>query len=322
MSSSRLKILITEYDTLPLECMEQFRSIAEVELLPEGAELKKHLFDADLLITKLAHYIDEETINSASNLKAIATPTTGLNHIDQIAAKARNIKIISLKGETDFLNNVTATAEHNWGLLLALIRNTVHAHQEVISGEWQRNHFHGVELSCKTLGIIGVGRLGRMTASYAQAFRMNVNGCDPYAQDLPNFISMKSIEEVFESSDVICIHLPYNDETHHLVSKSLLERCKKNCVITNTARGEVIDENALLEILQTGHIAGFAADVLCGEALGDGTFPSSSRLVQYAKVYNNVVLTPHIGGATNDSLLKAETHLTNLILRYCRDKQP
>lgn len=138
------------------------------------AELKREIEKYDILIVRLGHKIDKEILNNAARLKAIVSATTGLNHIDLKEAEMRNIAVLSLKGEREFLDQIYATAEHTIGLILSLLRNIPAACEEARKGNWNRDAFRGVELHGKTLGIIGYGRLGSKVAHYAQGFGMRV----------------------------------------------------------------------------------------------------------------------------------------------------
>lgn len=257
------------------------------------------------LFVRLGIAIDEELLNHASNLRYIITPTTGLNHIDLATAKAKDICVISLKGETDFLNNIKSTAEHTWALLLALIRRIPAASSDVLQGNWQRERFLGSELNGKTIGIIGFGRLGRIVARYAQGFDMKilVNDIDPTSlKNLPLGYQSCSLKELLSKSDIISLHIPFNEENKYFFDSSKFKQLKSNSILINTSRGEVIQEEALLEALNNNGIGGAALDVLWDDSSWSSYIPPKHALIQYAKENENLIITPHIGGYAIESI--------------------
>lgn len=273
----------------------------------------------EILITRLGYEIDEDFLRRACNLKVIVTATTGLDHIDLQYASGRGIHVLSLKGETQFLRTVTATAEHTWGLVLSLLRKLPFAFQDVLSGSWERNRFKGTELKGKTLGIIGYGRLGRMVATYGKAFGMRVVAHDPHAKD--EDIELLDLGMLLAVSDIVSLHVPLADTTHNLIDDQSMAKMKKGAVLVNTSRGKVIDEKALLQALREGRLAGAALDVLADEEYSrhaDGVWPASDPLIQYARMHNNLLLTPHIGGLTSDSVEVTEIFMARKLQNYLR----
>lgn len=301
-SSQRFKILNTEPSRYSELCKANLRELGEVtEFECDRSELLRLVSDFDIVIAVLRNTFDAEVLSLANRLRYIATPTTGLNHIDLDCAEKNNVKVISLKGEIDFLKTVSATAELTWGLLLALIRHIPSACLSVQRGYWNRNEFLGVELKGKTLGILGCGRLGEKVAHYGLAFDMNVVACDPYQKTVPNNVRRVSLEELFLQSDIVSIHLPLNNETVEMVNKQVLSRLRKGSLLINTSRGEIVDERALIEEMKSGRIAGFACDVLVNEFSNDTNWLLKNEIFQYAKNHPNVLITPHLGGVTSES---------------------
>ncbi|HBY01135.1 MAG TPA: hydroxyacid dehydrogenase [Rikenellaceae bacterium] len=231
------------------------------------------------------------------------TATTGLNHLDVDALKEAGIEVLSLKGQTSFLETITATAEHTMGLLLSLVRTIPAAHQSVLHGNWNRDLFKGHEIAGKVIGIVGYGRLGKIVASYCRAFRMTVMIYDPFVK--VNDVSLRivdTLKEVFNSADFITLHLPLNASTMGLVDRTVLSGMKPGSYLINTSRGEIVVEDHLLETLTHKKIAGAALDVLCDEEY----FSVDNPLVQFAQHNENLLLTPHIGGCTWESMSKCE----------------
>lgn len=312
-----MNILISEPDGYSKEALTIYRGLGKV--LADKKLNREELFaavkDADVLVIRLGHKIDKEVLNAAKNLKIIACPTTGLDHIDLNAAKEKGVRIVSLKGEAEFLNTVTATAELSWGLLLALIRKIPLAFDSVKSGKWDRDSFKGVELRDKTLGVIGCGRLGKMIVQYGNAFFMNVIACDPHInhEDMEKAgAEAVTLEELLRRADFISVHVPLNEGTENLIGEKEFSRMKNGTYVVNTSRGKIIDEAALLRALKNEKIAGAAVDVMAGEEAG-GKFLKNNPLQEYAKSHDNFLIVPHIGGATYDSMRKTEDFIAKKV---------
>ena len=309
-----LKILVTEPENYSLAALETYRSLGQVDLGPMGdAELAARVAGYDVLVLRLGHAISRALMEKADKLKVIVSPTTGLDHIDLEAAAERKIVVLSLKGETEFLRTIPATAELTWGLLLALVRHLPQAYPSVLKGEWQRDRFRGHDLSGKTLGIVGLGRIGEKTARYGQAFGMRVIAFDPQrAGWLPDVEKMNSLKELLHRSEVLLIHVPLEKDTVGMFGAKELALLPPGAVLVNTSRGAVLDETALLQALESGHLAGAALDVVQNEA----KFGVRSPLVRYAKTHGNLLLTPHLGGATVESMAMTEAFMADKLKRF------
>ncbi len=276
--------------------------------------LAEQVAEVDVLIVRLAHRIDAEILTAGRQLRAVVTATTGLDHIDLEAAAARRVEVLSLRGETAFLRTIQATAEHTWALLLALARRLPWAFDSVRQGDWQRDDHRGSELSGKRLGILGLGRLGEQVARYGQAFGMRVAAFDPLRQGWPDGVRRCASQlELAATSDVLSIHLPLDDSTRGIVDGATLRALPKGAMVINTARGPLLDEATLLELLDTGHLAGAALDVVHGER--DGA-PPTSPLFAAAAERRNLLLTPHIGGATWESMHRTEEFMADKLCRF------
>ena len=310
-----MDVLITEPDGFSLRALDSLRS----------GGFETHLYDGELagvgdvienyegVIIRLGIHWSGELLKKAKNLKFIGTPTTGLNHIDLDAAQDLRIDVVSLSG-LQGLDCVTSTAEHAFGLLLALVRNTCAAHQSVLAGQWDRDAFTGRELRGKTVGVLGMGRLGRMFADMARAFRMRVVYYDPFVTT-DDFERCDSLRELAEQADVISIHVKLNPETVALLGRTFFESCRPGAFLVNTSRGELIDEDSLIEALECGKLAGAALDVLSGEPETGQVY--ESPIIEYARCHRSVILTPHIGGATLDAMRATEELLAaELVHRF------
>jgi len=313
---ARISILNAESKGYCTEARLILNDFAEVDYLDLGSEgLKSQLKNKayQCLIVRLANYIGKDILDLTSDLKVVATATTGLDHIDMEECDKRHIDVISLRGEASFLRSIHATAEHTWALVLSLIRNLPHAHSNVLKGQWDRDSFIGSELHDKTLGIIGLGRIGSIIAEYAMAFGMDVLVFTRPAEDANGATKLVSLEQLLELSDVISVHLPLNKDTAGFISKQQFLRMQKKPYLVNTARGEIIDDSDLLWALKEGHIKGAALDVLSNESANGITI--DNPLVKYATKNPNLIITPHIGGATKESMAKTEIFIAENIRR-------
>jgi len=272
----------------------------------------------DVLIVRLGHQIDAEVLDHADCLTTIVTATTGLNHIDLEEAYRRGISVLSLRGEREFLDGIYATAEHTWALVLSLFRHLPAAHTHVTNNSWERDLFKGTELHGKCIGIVGFGRIGTKVARYGVAFGMRVLVNDPkFSHGVSEIAEHVCLNRLLSEADIVSLHVHYDETTHKLIGEKELRAMKPGAVLVNTARGEVISEDALLSCLSDGHLGGAALDVLTGE--NDG-WTSSKRLIEYAKSYSNLVITPHIGGCTEESMEKTEIFMAKKLIEHYRTR--
>lgn len=268
----------------------------------------------DALMIRLGHLFDEEMLSRAKSLKLIGSPTTGLNHINLAAAKRCGISIVSLQGERDFLDEIYATAEFTWGLLLALLRKIPAATDSVKQGNWNRDLFRGRELHGKVLGVIGCGRVGTKVASFGRAFGMHVLAYEPHMA-APQWVNKIDLYDLASSADIILVHAAHNESTHKMLDSKFFDAIKSGAFLINTARGELMDESALLNALKNGGLAGAALDVLCFEnSLTDSL--ESLALIKYLKENDNLLITPHVAGATNESMEKTEIFIAKKMCKF------
>lgn len=305
----RPRILIAECQAFPTIAAQLLSQVAEVILADlTRDELLAAVGSVDMLWVRLRHRLDAEVMDAAPHLRLIVTPTTGLNHIDLEEASRRNIEVLCLRGETEFLKDVRATAELTIGLMLAIIRRIPAAAAHVLHGGWNRNLFKGNELFGKTAGVIGYGRLGRIVARYLRAFDMRVLASDPNVS--PDAVEegarLVPLDQLLAASDIVTLHVNYSTETHGFFGFKQFEMMKPGAWFINTSRGELVDEIALWEALQSGRIAGAALDVICNEGADD---LGDRSLIAYARTHDNLIIMPHIGGGTYESLEKTECFL-------------
>jgi len=285
-----MKILVT---------IEQFNPDAKkiLERLGEVEYRQGSLNDGEVIIVGLGLRIDKEVIIAAPKLKLIATATTGLDHIDVGYAQEIGIKVVSLQGED--LKEITGTAELAFGLMLALVRRIPESFNDVKNGNWDREKFLGHNLAGKTLGIVGLGRLGSMMARYGQAFGMRVIAYDP-KKDASEIARLVDFKTLLSESDIISIHAPLTEETTKMFNEKEFSQMKKTAFLINTARGAIVNEDDLLVALKKGTIVGYAADVLGGENEFNNT-STAHAIVKFTETNNNIIITPHTGGFTAES---------------------
>lgn len=311
-----MNVLVAESKLFSREAEERLRTLGEVRLMDlERQDLLTELSDCDVLWVRLRNRIDREVMDAATALKFIITPTTGLNHIDLEEAKRRGIAVLSLRGEVDFLTNIRATAEHTLALTLALLRNLRYAAEHVEDGGWSRDLFRGEELLGRTVGVVGYGRLGRITAEYFHAFGSDIIASDPCISkgSFSSFVKPLDLDALLGESDIVTLHVNLSAVTAGFFGRVQFARMKQGSRLINTSRGELLDEAALLGALRSGHLAGAALDVLCDE---DTRGMPNHPLVLYAKENRNLLLTPHIGGCTYESMERTECFMAEKLIRY------
>ena len=245
--------------------------------------------------------IDKSFLDRYKNLRIIISPTTGLTHIDIEYCQKKKIKIISLKGESEFLSSITATAEFTWTMLLALWRNLplISNCDELVENRW---NFKSNQLLGKNIGIVGLGRVGAQVANYALAFGCNVFYYDPYVSvQFENFQKKAKLNNLIENSDIICICASVLDKSSPpIFGNEEISFMRTNAILINTARGELLDEKSAFIALLEGRISGLGLDVR-KEELSQNR--SSENLIKLCKENSlNLLITPHVAGACSDAL--------------------
>lgn len=245
------------------------------------------------LIIRSATQVTAEVLDAGSDLVIVGRAGVGLDNVDVDAATEHGVLVVN-----DTLSNIISAAEHTMALILAQARNIPQAHAALTDGRWERGRWEGIELSDKTLGVIGLGRIGRLVAERALGFAMRVIASDPYVSEemaLHSVMSLVSLEELIAQSDFITIHVARTPETIGLINSELLELAKPNLRIVNVSRGGIVDEADLAEAVASGRIAGAALDVFDGEPI------TESPLFDL----DSVVVTPHLGASTEEAQSKA-----------------
>lgn len=320
-----MKILHIEFDKYSKSCLDKLSKSAEIFKvdIKNQEDFHKHLQSEnfDIIFTRLGLNIDKYAIDNQPNLKYIVTPTTGLNHIDMDYCFKKNINVISLKGEDQFLNQIKSTAEHTWALLLTLIRKIPNSIKTVNSGLWNRNSFVSDELHRKYIGIIGYGRLGKIISTYAKAFGMNilVNDIDPSKFKDSEFENT-NLDKLLKTSDYVTLHIDYSKSNYGFMNIDKFLKMKTGSFFINTSRGECINEEALLKVLKTNHLKGAALDVLEGDSAWSLTSPKENKLINYSSYNENLIITPHSAGYGIESIMRTRIFITNKFLNILNNE--
>ncbi len=272
-------------------------------------ELARIIGEYDALIVRSGTRVTREVLAAATRLKVVARAGVGVDNIDVDAATEFGILVVNAP-----TGNIVAAAEHTIALLMALARRVPHAHMSMTRGEWDRKRFMGVEVREKTLGLIGLGRVASEVARRARGLDMRVIAYDPYVSQehaRKAGAELLPLEDVLAQADFVSLHLPLTRETRGFMNAERLARMKLGACLINTARGGVIDERALLEALDSGHLAGAALDVFAEEPL-----PADHPLRRHPKV----VLTPHIGGSTVEAQARVATDAAEQVIAVLQGK--
>lgn len=304
-----MRLLVSECLDFSSEALCILRDHFDVQLadLDRGG-LIREVRDYEMLWVRLRNMIDAEVMQAAPRLKVVATNTTGLNHIDLDETKRRGISVVSLQGESEFLETIRSTAELTVALTLALMRQLIPAHEHVLGDGWDRTQFKGNDIYRKTVGIIGFGRLGRIVANYFRTMGARVLVHDiriPESVDVDGF-NATSLLQLLSEADIVSLHVNYTSENRHLLGDRELHQMKPGAVLVNTARGELVDQEALVAALLKEKLGGAALDVIDSEHSPSKSF---AQLKSLARTSERILLTPHIGGNTVEALERTEIFL-------------
>jgi D-3-phosphoglycerate dehydrogenase len=301
------KILVLEGITdRGLEILRAEGWTVDVHKALPPVELAQRIPPYEALLIRSGSQVTREVLEAATSLKVIGRPGVGVDNVDLAAATRRGVIVMNSPG-----GNLISTAELAMALLLALARNIPQADASMKAGKWDRKSFAGVELSGKRIGVVGLGRIGREVAARCRALGMEVAAHDPFVSPAvaeQAHVKLRSLDELLQSSDFLTLHTTLTRETHHLLGKKELAGAKPGIRIVNAARGELIDEEALLAALESGRVAGAALDVHGQEP------PQDWRLAQHPRV----VATPHIGAATREAQERVGTDIAIQVRDYLK----
>lgn len=297
-----MRVLVTE--SLSERGLEVLREDFEVDVRTELAkgDLVGEIAPYDALVVRSATQVTAEVIEAGENLKVVARAGIGLDNVDVDAATRRGIVVLNAPQ-----SNIVSAAEHTVALMLAQARRIPEACLSLKGGAWERSKFEGVELQGKTLGLIGMGRVGTLVGQRMLAFGVRVIAFDPYvSRDKAKELGvelMPTLEALLVQSDIVSVHLPRTPETEKFIGEREFGLMKEGVRLVNTARGSIIDEDALLKALKDGHVAGAALDVFSTEPM------TKSPLFEL----DNVVVTPHLGASTAEAQDKAGVTIAQMV---------
>ncbi len=296
-------------DNLSEEGVEVFKAEGiEVDVRPpqKPAELAAIINDYDGLVVRSATKVTAEALEGSTRMKVIGRAGAGTDNIDKDASTRHGIVVMNTPG-----GNTISTCEHTFALMMALCRNIPQAHASMAAGRWDRKSFMGKELSGKTLGIVGIGRIGGAMAKRAKAFEMKILGFDPILSPLKAEalgVELVPLDDIIERSDFITIHAPKSDKTNNLFSMKEMKRMKRECRIINCARGGIVNEQDLAQALREGVIAGAALDVYTSEPFENNPFLG----------LDNIVMTPHLAASTDEAQVTVAVDVAKQMADYLK----
>ncbi len=303
------RVLIT--DKVSDKAVERFRAEGglEVDYRPgiAGGDLLAAVAECAALVVRSQTQVTAQIIAAGRGLRVIGRAGTGVDNVDVAAATRAGVVVMNVPG-----GNTFSAAEHTFSLLLALARKIPGAARSMAEGRWERNRFLGTELYGKTLGILGVGRIGREVGQRARAFGMEVIGYDPFLpEEMLEKVAIRLVplDEIFRRSDFITVHTPLTAETHHMIGAGELASCKPTVRIVNCARGGIVDEKAVAEALAAGRLGGAAFDVYEQEPPVDLPF----------RDHPDVICTPHLAASTEEAQERVAVEIAEQICDYLRD---
>jgi D-3-phosphoglycerate dehydrogenase / 2-oxoglutarate reductase len=304
-----MKVLIT--DPIEQVCTDLLQKEGmQVDAKPglPADEIKKIIGGYDALIVRSGTKVTADIIAEAKEMKVIGRAGAGVDNIDVGAATRKGIVVMNTPG-----GNTVSTAEHTMALMMAMARNIPQSFFDLQNGKWERKKYMGTELFGKTLGVIGLGKVGREVAARARAFEMNVIGYDPLlAAEVASKLGLEtvSLDDIFKRSDFITVHTPLTEETRGILGEKSFALCKRGVRVINCARGGIIDEQALLKALESGQVAGAAFDVFVKEP------PVDNPLLKHPKV----VATPHLGASTEEAQEKVAKQIGEQLVDFFKGR--
>jgi D-3-phosphoglycerate dehydrogenase len=273
----------------------------QVDVQLDLSQLLIHIVGAHALIVRSATQVTAEVLDAATDLMVVGRAGIGLDNVDVEAATRRGVMVVNAPQ-----SNIISAAEHTMALLLAQARNVPQAHAALKAGRWERSRWEGVELADKTLGVVGLGRIGKLVADRARAFGMRLVAFDPFVsadRARQMGVELVALDQLVAESDFLTIHLPKTKETTGLIDRDLLLKAKPSLRVINVARGGIVDEQALADAIREGIIAGAALDVFVTEPT------TSSPLFEL----DSVVVTPHLGASTREAQDKAGDTIADMV---------
>ena len=273
----------------------------EVDVQLDLSGLLEHVKGAHALIIRSATQVTDEVLSAGSDLMVVGRAGIGLDNVDVAAATKRGVMVVNAPQ-----SNIISAAEHTMALLLAQARNVPQAHAALTAGRWERSKWEGVELADKTLGIVGLGRIGKLVADRAKGFSMRLVAYDPFVsaeRARQMGVELLDLDQLVAEADFLTVHLPKTKETTGLIGRDLLLKAKPSLRIINVARGGIVDEQALADCISEGIIAGAALDVFSTEPITESPLFA----------LESVVVTPHLGASTREAQDKAGDTIADMV---------
>ncbi len=307
-----MKVIVT--DEVAQEGLELLKQDPRVELDIRIGLNKEELLacigDYQVIITRSGTNVDKDLLDAGKKLKLVARAGVGIDNVDLDYASARGVIVVNAP-----FGNTNSAAEHTMALLLSFCRNITKANASLKNGEWKRAPFTGIELKGKTAGVIGIGKVGGRVVARLKAFECEVIACDPYvgvkrAHDLG--VKLVSHDEIYKHCDIITVHTPLNDETRDMIGEREIAMMKHGVIIINAARGGIINEQALLNGLQSNKVSGAAVDVFSEE-------PPRTELLKGLISQERLVVTPHLGANTFEAQVNVAIDVSREIVNYLDD---
>ena len=289
------------------------KNFKTIVITNSSLKFDKFISTCDIYLASAAIRVDKDFLKKATKLKVILSPSTGVDHLDINEIRKKNIKLITITKEIKLLETFSATSEIAFALILNLYRNIIPANKSALNGIWAREKFSGRQLLGKTIGILGLGRLGAITARIALGFGMKVVAYDIKKKNIKG-VKMLSMNKLFKMSDIVSVHVHLNSKTAGLIDRKFLTAMKKNSILINTSRGAIINDKDLLYVLKRKIIAGAGLDIINGEWLSKKEL-LEHKLINYAQKNNNLIILPHIGGSTIESIEGARIFICNKLLK-------
>ncbi|BCZ85213.1 3-phosphoglycerate dehydrogenase [Paraburkholderia terrae] len=286
-ASHKPVVLVTAADLAPqaLDMLSRFDVVFAGKQPTEGDIVALCTHHKPVAIIVRYGKVNARIMDAAENLQVISKHGSGIDVIDQAAAAARGIAVRAAAGA-----NAAAVAEHAWALILACAKSVPQLDVRMRSGHWDKSTHKSVELDGRTLGLVGLGAIGRRVAAIGAAFGMNVLAFDPYAKEAPAGVKLVSLDELYAASDIVSLHCPLTAENRQMLNRDTLARFRRGAILVNTARGGLIDEAALAEALASGQLRCAGLDSFDVEPM---TNPHSFQQIP------NAILSPHIGGVSD-----------------------
>ncbi len=304
-----MKVLVADkLDVEALKALKDRFEVASEEVSPE--RLLEVIGDYDALVVRSRTKVTKEVLSRAGRLKVISRAGVGVDNIDIVAATEKGIMVVNAPA-----GSTQSVAELSVALMLSLARNIPRADRSMKEGTWEKSQLKGIELSGKTLGLVGSGRIGGRVAEICKAIGISVISYDPYLPEelaTEKGIRLTSLEEVLRESDFVSVHAALTDETRHMIDAAALRKMKRTAYLVNCARGPIVHEESLVEALEQGLIAGAGLDVYNVEP------PLGSPLLRM----ENAVLTPHIGASTREGQRRTGLLAAEQLIKALEGEEP